>query len=48
MRTRLLGEYWHECARCGNDRPESMLTKSRAGLWLCSECYDDNEDEDDS
>jgi len=46
MKSKLLGEKWHECDRCGEQLPESKLiyVKSK-GLWLCEKCYDDNEEE---
>jgi len=48
MRTKRLGERWHLCDRCGQQYPESRLTKSNAGLWLCHKgCFDENENEKD-
>ncbi|GAF68099.1 unnamed protein product [marine sediment metagenome] len=46
MRPALLGEFWHECARCGRDYPESHLRKNDAGRWICDECWDENENEE--
>lgn len=41
MKGKLLGQFWHECARCGFTFPESMLAKNKKGKWICLKyCWD--------
>lgn len=45
-KTRLLGVYWHTCARCGWTFPEGEIQKNNKGQWICLKyCWDENENE---
>ena len=48
MKSRLLGEYWHECARSGFTYPESQMTEVKSGVWIATRFLDPEDMEDDN
>lgn len=48
MRSRLLGEYWHICARSGFTYPESQMTKIKGGVWIATRFLDPEDTQEGS
>ncbi len=48
MKPRLLGEFWHECARSGFTFPESQMTKTKDGVWIATKFLDPEDTQSDN
>jgi hypothetical protein len=46
MRTKLLGERWHICARSGFAFPESQMSKNKNGNWIANRFLDPEDSAD--
>ena len=44
MKTKLLGELWHECARSGQTFPESLMRLDKDGEWIALRYWDPEDD----
>ena len=46
-KTALYGTKWHECARCGIEYPETLISQRSDDVWICVYDWDDNEEEEE-
>lgn len=44
MKTKLLGELWHECVRSGQMFPESQMQQDKDGQWIATKYWDPEDD----
>lgn len=40
MKPQLLGQTWHNCARCDRPWADSFLRINKHGLRICPDCWD--------